>query len=151
MCAPAPLLYLSAVGPGTPGLTLEPGLHQHGLIFASSDQDLGKMDGIVFASACAMPCCALTCHALHVTPYVFCRAHQRCCHLAQWGNFPSLALGGERGLRCYVTGGEQVSTQGYKHAACRACRRAPCQLLQVLAVLSCWVYQGILHRCNFLM
>lgn len=36
------------------------------------------------------------------------RAHQRCCHLAQWGNFPCLSLGGERGLRCYVTGGEQV-------------------------------------------
>jgi hypothetical protein len=43
-----------------------------------------------------------------------CRAHQRCCHLAQWGNFPSLSLGSERGLRCYTTGGEQV-----REAACR--------------------------------
>lgn len=43
-----------------------------------------------------------------------CRAHQRCCHVAQWGNFPSLSLGSERGLRCYTTGGEQVRL----HAAC---------------------------------
>lgn len=39
---------------------------------------------------------------------LFDRAHQRCCHMGQWGNFPSMALGGERGLRCYMTGGEQV-------------------------------------------
>lgn len=50
---------------------------------------------------------------LHVCLSRACRAHQRCCHQAQWGNFPSLSLGGERGLRCYTTGGEQVSAQGW--------------------------------------
>jgi hypothetical protein len=36
------------------------------------------------------------------------RAHQRCSHMALWGNFPSLSLGGERGMRCFNSGGEQV-------------------------------------------
>lgn len=74
----------------------------------------------------SVPLCRVVCLFVCVTVR---RAHQRCCHLAQWGNFPSLSLGGERGLRCYVTGGEQVGVEAHMGSAQAGPRKAACEEL----------------------